>query len=109
MSKYNVIKNIAIPATTRNRARGEFAEAIDGLEVGEGFNFAFKGKLASQYAKVSPKKFPGKKFKLWEIKEGDVGFDYDVAENQFGVARLADNSTEGVTDQDGAGHEDEAE
>lgn len=83
---FEVISNIAIPATTRNRARGEFATTVDALEVGQGFHFESKGKLQSQYAKVSPKKFDGKKFKVWAV---------DAEAGVFGVARLADNSTEG--------------
>lgn len=103
MSKFNVISNIEVPATTRNRARGEFANTVDSLEVGQGFHFESKGKLQSQYAKVSPKKFDGKKFKVWMVGEGE-GTD---GANIFGVARLADNATDHVDGEDSGEDGDE--
>ena len=91
MSKFQVIDNITIPTSTRTRQRGEFALAVDALEVGQGFHYSAGGKLQSQYAKVSPSKFEGKKFKVWLVAAGQDG-----AENTYGVARLDDNSTEGA-------------
>lgn len=90
MSKFQVIDNISIPTTTRTRQRSEFALVVDALEVGQGFHYQAGGKLQSQYAKVSPSKFEGKKFKVWLVAAGENGGD-----NTFGVARLDDNSTEG--------------
>ena len=40
---FQIIDNIEVPATatttTRNRARGEFAQTLDDLNVGQGFIF----------------------------------------------------------------------
>ena len=80
---FNIVDNITIPASsnTRNRARGDFATAIDKLEVGQGFIYQSEGTLKAQYPRVAPKKFSGRKYKLWAV-EG--------AEGTHGVARLAD-------------------
>lgn len=82
---FNIVDNITIPASsnTRNRARGEFSTAVDKLEVGQGFVYQSEGTLKSQYPRVAPKKFGGKRFKLWAV---------DGAEGTYGVARLADKA-----------------
>lgn len=84
---FEIIDNIEVPATaaTRNRPRGAFAQAVDSLQVGQGFIFDSDKPLKTHYPKVSPSKFPSgvegmnKKFKLWVAGEGKVG-----------VKRLAD-------------------
>ena len=77
---FEIIDNIEVPATvaTRNRARGEFAQTLDRLEVGQGFVFESDKGLKAHYPKVSPSKFPSaegfnKKFRLWIAGEGQVG------------------------------------
>ena len=78
---FQIIDNIEVPAVTatRNRARGEFAQAVDSLQVGQGFIFESDKGLKAHYPKVSPSKFPSdvagfnKKFKLWVAGEGQVG------------------------------------
>lgn len=77
---FEIIDNIEIPASiaTRNRQRGEFALALDSLNVGQGFVFHSSKPLKAHYPKVSPSKFvsgPGmcKKFKLWVAGEGQIG------------------------------------
>ena len=77
---FQIIDNIEVPAVTatRNRARGEFAQALDSLEVGQGFIFESDKGLKAHYPKVSPSKFPStegflKKFRLWIAGEGQVG------------------------------------
>lgn len=78
---FEIIDNIEVPATvtTRNRPRGEFAQAVDSLKIGQGFLFDSDKPLKAHYPKVSPSKFPAedgvslKKFKLWIAGEGKVG------------------------------------
>ena len=77
---FQIIDNIEVPAVTatRNRARGEFAQAVDNLQVGQGFIFESDKGLKAHYPKVSPSKFPStegflKKFRLWVAGEGQVG------------------------------------
>ena len=97
---FEIIDNIEVPATaaTRNRPRGAFAQAVDSLQVGQGFIFDSDKPLKTHYPKVSPSKFPSgvegmnKKFKLWVAGEGKVG-----------VKRLADVPVaEGDGDENGA-------
>ena len=78
---FQIIDNIEVPAVTatRNRARGEFAQAVDSLQVGQGFIFESDKGLKAHYPKVSPSKFPSdvagfnKKLRLWIAGEGQVG------------------------------------
>ena len=78
---FQIIDNIEVPAVTatRNRARGEFAQAVDSLQIGQGFIFESDKGLKAHYPKVSPSKFPSdvaghnKKFRLWIAGEGKVG------------------------------------
>ena len=78
---YEIIDNIEVPqvAATRNRSRGEFALALDSLNVGQGFIFDSDKSLKAHYPKVSPSKFPvgdgvhNRKFKLWIAGEGKIG------------------------------------
>ena len=97
---FQIIDNIEVPAVTatRNRARGEFAQAVDSLQIGQGFIFESDKGLKAHYPKVSPSKFPSsegflKKFKLWVAGEGQVG-----------VKRLPD-----VAVSEGDGNEGDAE
>lgn len=94
---YEIINNIEVPETavTRTRERGPFAQALDSLEVGQGFHYESKGTLKSQYPKVSPSKFGGKKFKVFAV----VDSDGEVIDGKFGVKRLpATASTEAESD-----------
>lgn len=78
---FQIIDNIEVPAVTatRSRARGEFAQAVDSLQIGQGFIFESDKGLKAHYPKVSPSKFPSdvagfnKKFRLWIAGEGQVG------------------------------------
>ena len=77
---FQIIDNIEVPAVTatRNRSRGEFAQAVDSLQIGQGFIFESDKGLKAHYPKVSPSKFPSsegflKKFRLWIAGEGQVG------------------------------------
>ena len=96
---FEIIDNIEVPATaaTRNRPRGAFAQAVDSLQVGQGFIFDSDKPLKTHYPKVSPSKFPStegfnKKFRLWIAGEGKVG-----------VKRLPDVTvSEGDGDENGA-------
>ena len=98
---FQIIDNIEVPAVTatRNRSRGEFAQAVDSLQVGQGFIFESDKGLKAHYPKVSPSKFPStdagfnKKFRLWIAGEGQVG-----------VKRLPD-----VAVSEGDGNEGDAE
>ena len=100
---FQIIDNIEVPAVTatRNRARGEFAQAVDSLQIGQGFIFESDKGLKAHYPKVSPSKFPSdvagfnKKFKLWVAGEGHVG-----------VKRLDDVA---VDVSEGGGNEGDAE
>lgn len=100
---YEVISNIEIPAAAaRTRAKGAFGQQLDALEVGQGFYFEANGKRENQYAKVAPKKFDGKSFKVW-VQEENIRpavkpdgspltnkAGQPVYVSKFGVARLAD-------------------
>lgn len=96
---FEIIDNIEVPATaaTRNRPRGAFAQAVDSLQVGQGFIFDSDKPMKTHYPKVSPSKFPStegfnKKFRLWIAGEGKVG-----------VKRLPDVAvSEGDGDENGA-------
>ena len=98
---FQIIDNIEVPAivATRVRPRGEFAQAVDSLQIGQGFLFDSDKPLKAHYPKVSPSKFPSdvaghnKKFRLWIAGEGKVG-----------VKRLPD-----VTVSEGDGDEGDAE
>ena len=98
---FQIIDNIEVPAVTatRNRSRGEFAQAVDSLQIGQGFIFESDKGLKAHYPKVSPSKFPSdvagfnKKFRLWIAGEGQVG-----------VKRLED-----VAVSEGDGNEGDAE
>ena len=98
---FQIIDNIEVPAVTatRNRARGKFAQAVDSLQIGQGFIFESDKGLKAHYPKVSPSKFPSdvagfnKKFRLWIAGEGQVG-----------VKRLPD-----VAVSEGDGNEGDAE
>lgn len=82
--EYNIVDDIEVPESAkRTRRRGAFAEALDSLEVGQGFEYE-SSTLKAQYARVAPKKFSGKRFKVWE-KTNSVG---DVIEGEFGVKRI---------------------
>lgn len=82
---YQVVDNIDIPQQERRgRRRGQFAETLDNLEVGQGFEYQSKSPLRLQYPRVAPRKFEGKKFKLWVVTEGDGVVPYT-----FGVARIS--------------------
>ena len=77
---FQIIDNIEVPAVTatRNRARGEFAQAVDSLQIGQGFIFESDKGLKAHYPKVSPSKFPStegwnKKFRLSIAGEGQAG------------------------------------
>ena len=95
---FQIIDNIEVPAVTatRNRARGEFAQAVDSLQIGQGFIFESDKGLKAHYPKVSPSKFPSdvagfnKKFRLWIAGEGQVGVkrlpDVAVSEGNEGDA-----------------------
>lgn len=84
---FEIIQNIEIPQTThtRTRSKGIFHQTLDRLEIGEGFTYDSKGTLKSQYPKVAPAKFPGKKFKVWEVRDENG----EIVPGKFGVARIA--------------------
>lgn len=73
---YEILSNLVPPvsATTRTRTRGDFAVTLDSLEVGEGFEYQSEGTLKSQYPRISPKKFGGKRFKMWAVEGKDGTF-----------------------------------
>lgn len=78
---FEVIDNIEVPvvAIRRQRQRGPFAVALDGLQIGQGFVFDDLRPLKKIYPSVAPKRFPSgteglnKKFKIWQVSEGKVG------------------------------------
>ena len=104
---FEIIDNIDVPASTtvRARPRGEFAQTVDSLKVGQGFIFESDKGLKAHYPKVSPSKFPSdvegmnKKFKLWIAGEGKVGVKRlnDVAESE-GDGEHADTNAAGGSD-----------
>lgn len=101
MSAFQIIDNIAVPTTAARKTGGKsspFQDALEKLEVGQGFIYESPGKLNAQYGKVAPKKHGLKKFKVWAVPEvdadGNVVVDADgnivVVPNKFGVKRLED-------------------
>lgn len=83
---FQIIKNMQAPASAaRTRQKGEFTLALESLEIGDGFEYESKGSAKAQYPRISPKKFNGKRFKVWMVSEGENG-----EANTFGVRREAD-------------------
>ena len=80
---FEIISNIDLPETRRTRSRGEFATAVDQLEVDQGFYFTDKRPVKALYPTVAPKKFDGKKFAIRFIEEGEDGL------NKYAVKRVA--------------------
>ena len=99
---FQIIDNIEVPVTaaTRHRPRGEFAQTVDSLQIGQRFVFESDKGLKAHYPKVSPSKFPvgdgsfNKKFRLWIAGEGQVGVKRleDVAVSE-GDGEHADDGT----------------
>lgn len=82
---FEIISDIALPEVTRTRTRGEFATAVDSLEVGQGFYFTDKREIKALYPSVSPKKFNSKKFSLRLVEAAaEAG-----GEHKYGVKRTA--------------------
>ena len=80
--------NMQAPASAaRTRQKGEFTQALESLSIGQGFQFGSKGTLKSNYPKIAPKKFGGKRFKLWLIEQGAEG-----EESTYGVRRENDRA-----------------
>lgn len=75
-----IVDNYELPATasTRVRTKEPFALAIDALEVKQGFEFTSEIPMKLQYARVAPKKFGGKRFKVVVL-----------GENKFAVKRMS--------------------
>ena len=68
---FEIIDNMQVPPSTRNRTKSPLDAAIAALEIGQGFEFESDKPLKTLYPKVSPKKFGGaKRFKLWQVAEG---------------------------------------
>lgn len=113
---YEIINDIQVPASTitRSRPRGEFAQTVDALQVGQGFFFNSDKPLKTQYPKVSPSRFPSevegmsKKFKLWIEAEGKIGVKRlaDVATAEAAAdeaAAVADGTADAVADDENDG------
>ena len=87
-----IVKNISMPVTTatRNRSRGDFATALDSLEVDDGFEFPSASSLKHMYPRVAPKKFEGKSFqvKLLTAAEDREDEGAVAGENMFIVKRI---------------------
>ena len=83
---FQIIDNMQAPeAPARTRQPGAFTLTHNSLEIGQGFEFNSKGTLKSNYPKIAPKKFGGKRFKLWLIEQGAEG-----EESTYGVRREND-------------------
>lgn len=93
---YEIVDNLEVPASAaRTRQKGEFATTLDALSIGQGFQFESKGTLKGIYPRVSPKKFGGKRFKVWQVSEGENG-----APNTFAVKRENDRVVAAADDND---------
>ena len=83
---FQIVDNLVAPAAAaRTRQKGEFSLALDSLEIGQGFQYTSKGAVKGQYPKISPKKFGGKRFRVWLVSEGENG-----EPNTFAVKREND-------------------
>lgn len=82
---FEIISDIALPEVTRTRTRGEFATAVDALEVNQGFYFTDKRQVKALYPSVSPKKFSGKKFTIRLVESAAE----EGGENKYAVKRTA--------------------
>lgn len=88
---FEILNDIEVPASAaRTRTKGEFGTTLNALEVGQGFKFESPSKLENQYAKVAPKKFGGKQFKVWLIEENTGEDEKGRAVHTYGVKRKAD-------------------
>lgn len=89
---FNIVKNITMPVTvaTRNRSRGDFASALDSLDVGDGFEFPSASSLKHMYPRVAPKKFEGKSFQVKLLTAAEDRTDEGAVEgeNLFIVKRM---------------------
>lgn len=86
---FQIIDNLEIPTTRARpvRQRSEFTQAVDSLQVGQGFEFNAKQALKQLYVRVAPKRFDGKKFKL-AVKPGCPAGD-GTNEGTYLVKRVA--------------------
>lgn len=62
MENFVITSDVPVPTAQRIRQRGAFALTCDMLEVGQSF-FAPGKSIKGIYASISPKRFPGKKFR----------------------------------------------
>ena len=98
---FQIIDNMQAPASAaRTRQKGEFTLALESLEIVQGFQYESKGTAKAQYPRISPKKFGGKRFRVWLVSEGENG-----EPNTFAVKRENDRAVKdavpGVNTVDG--------
>ena len=80
--------NMQAPASAaRTRQKGAFTLTLDSLEIGQGFEYTSNGTAKAQYPRISPKKFGGKRFRVWLVSEGENG-----EPNTFAVKRENDRA-----------------
>lgn len=86
---FQIIDNLEMPVNRARpvRQRSDFTVAVDGLEVGQGFEFNAKQALKQLYVRVAPKRFGGKKFRL-AVKPGSAQGD-GTNEGTYLVKRIA--------------------
>ncbi len=96
--------NMQAPASAaRTRQKGEFTQTLESLEIGQGFEYESKGTAKAQYPRISPKKFGGKRFRVWLVSEGENG-----EPNTFAVKRENDRAVkDAVPGVDGDNDNDE--
>lgn len=98
---YQIIENIPTPESTpRTRKPGEFSIALNALNIGAGFEYTSNSTAKAQYPRINPKKFGGKRFRVWLVSEGENG-----GPNTFVVKRVNDrivkDDASGVNTVDG--------
>ena len=85
---FQIIDNMQAPeAPARTRQPGAFTLTLNSLEIGQGFEYTSAGTTKGQYPKISPKKFGGKRFRVWLVSEGENG-----EPNTFAVKRENDRA-----------------
>lgn len=89
---YQIVDNIQLPqkAITRTRERSEFSQALESLEVGQGFQFESAAAFKNLYPRVSPKKFGGKTFKIAQVSAPVAAAEgVEAAEGVYMVKRVS--------------------
>lgn len=70
-TQFEIVDDLEVPAgAARTRSKGALTLALEGLNMGQAILYPTKRTVKQMYPSVSPKKFPGKRFKVWQKEDG---------------------------------------